>query len=370
MNVFEPNHSQQLLFALLKLALWNKAPDKALFEKADETIWGEVYRLSADQGIKAVIFDGIMLLNRELQPPRSLKLKWAINVEAIERRYEQSLMAINGMADIFTKNGISMLVLKGVSLAQYYPVPSHREFADIDIYLFGKQEEGDRLLLQSGAAKKIYQSGKHSGLQFNGIIVENHNYFLTEKKFHNAAALEKHLAQTLSDNPLLSNPLICNAVLPPPDFNVLFIACHALGDFITKRLILRFLCDWALFLKANKDVIDFDSYRRLITESGFKKFADAFTALAVNQLGLDSDFALPFDSNPALENRIMQESFNPLFSSITGKQSLLKMIQFKFNVIKSGRWKYKELLYPEQFYKIAWRSFLFYITHPASIGKN
>ena len=69
MNVcYRLTHSQQLLFALLKLALWNTVPDKTLFEKADDAVWNEVYRLSADQGVKAIVFDGIMLLPGELQP--------------------------------------------------------------------------------------------------------------------------------------------------------------------------------------------------------------------------------------------------------------------------------------------------------------
>lgn len=55
------------------------------------------------------------------------------------------------MAAVFAENGIRLLLLKGLGLSRNYPVPAHRECGDIDIYLFGASDEGDRLLLQMGA---------------------------------------------------------------------------------------------------------------------------------------------------------------------------------------------------------------------------
>lgn len=356
-------HPQQMLIALLKLALWNRVPDKVLFEKANDLIWNEVYILSAYQGVKAIVFDGILLLSEELQPPRSIKLKWAVNVEAIEHRYEQELAVANEIADIFTKNNIKILLFKGIGLAQYYPLPQHREFGDIDFYLFGKQEEGDRLLIQSGAVEEKYniQIPKHTGLQYKRIPLENHKYFLS----NNVAALEKRLLETVSGDKPLSSRLVNNALFPSPDFNVLFMVCHTFGHFLAGHLLLRDLCDWTLFLKANKGAIDFVTWRRLITESCFIKFADALTALSVKYLEFDLELAPPFESNPIIEDRIMQESFNPLLFPKTEKQTFLKIIGFKMKLLESQKWKYKELFSLKQFYKGIGNSIIIHIAHPA-----
>jgi hypothetical protein len=368
MNVFDQlTHSQQLLFALLKLALWNTVPDKALFDKADDDVWKEVYRLSADQGIKAIIFDGILLLPKELQPPRSLKLTWAVNVEAIERRYEQELAVANELADIFAKNGIKMLLFKGIGLAQYYPVPKHREFGDIDIYLFGKQKEGNRLLVQLGAVKENCDMDMRTvGLQYKGIFIENHKYFLNKSKFPNTTDLEAHLLKTLAD--CKPSGIVDAALFPPPDFNALYMICHALVHFLAWPLVLRYLCDWALFLKANKEAIDFDAYRQLIAESGLAKFADAFTALTVKYLDFDPELAPPFDSNPVLEDRMMLELLNSLILEAE-KRSLLKTVRNTIKILKSRKGKYDIYHHPNQFWKSIWVLIIFYISHPASIVK-
>ena len=366
MNTFDPlTHSQQLLLALLKLALWNTVPDTTLFAKADNTVWNEVFHLSVDQGIKAIVFDGIMLLPEELKPSRSVKISWALNTEAIERRYEQELAVANEIAGVFAKNDIKTLLFKGIGLSQYYPVPQHREFGDIDIYLFGKQKEGDRLLVQMGAIKEKNDISRHTGLIYKGISVDNHKHFLLSDNFHKATILEAHLLQSLADCKPLNKGFVNTALLPPPDFDILFIACHALRHFLDGFLALRHLCDWALFLKANRGNIDFAAYRRLITESGLLKLADAFTALSVKYLELDPDMAPPFDRNPMLEDKIIQNAFNYLYFPKTKKRSPFNIVRHKIKVLTSKKWKYNELLYPRQFYNSVWEAMIFHLRHPA-----
>ena len=370
MNAFDPlTHSQQRLLALLKLALWNTVPDKALFEKADDVVWNEVYRLSAEQGVKAIVFDGIMLLPGELHPSRSIKLTWAFNVETIERRYEQEVAIANEIASIFAKNDIKMLLFKGIGLAQYYPVPKHREFGDLDCYLFGQQEEGNRLLIQSGAMKEKFEIGKHvTGLRYKGISIENHAFFLHKDIIHKATLLEAHLLHTLDTcKPAMSQGIIDTALFPPPDFNAIYMTCHALGHFLGGPLALRHFCDWALFLKANKGTIDFTTYRQMIEESGFTKFADAFTSLTVKYLDLDSELAPPFDNNPVLEDRMIQESFKPLFVPTIEQRSIPKAVLYKIKVLKSRKWKYDMYYHPKRFSKYIWSSIISHIGHPASI---
>ena len=360
---------QQMLFALLKLALWNKISDKALFENANEIVWDEVYRLSVSHGISIIVLDGIILLPKELQPPRSVKLMWLIHTEAVESGYEQKLSFANEIATIFAQNNLQMMIFKGIGLAQFYPIPKHREFLDIDFYLFGKKEEGDRLLLQSGAVKMEHGIDKHSVLIYKGILLENHSYFLSEGRFNNVLALEEILQRTLSNGKFSSNSFVNKALFPPPDFNILLILCHSFGHYFFERLFLRHLCDWVVFLKANKGNIDFETYRKVITEYNLIKFADAFTALAIKYLGLAPELAPPFNNDPELENRIIQESFEPYIRQNFENLSLPKIVRLKIDRLKSRKWRYDEYLGPNSFYKAIWHSVIFHICHPKSVIK-
>ncbi len=241
MNTFnELTYPQQLLFALIKLALWNTAPDTTLLDRADDAVWNEVYRLSADQGIHAIVFDGVILLPIELQPSRTIKIAWAANVAAIERRYAQKVEVANDIVNHFTEKGISMLLFKGIGLAQYYPVPQHREFGDIDFYLFDRHEEGNRLLVGLGAVKHKYNIDKHVIFFYKGVPLENHAHFLAGEKFRNVDVLEKRLQKTLEDHSTLGRHAGSLVLFPPPDFNALFMICHAFGHFMSEPLVLRY----------------------------------------------------------------------------------------------------------------------------------
>jgi len=366
MNTLSLARHQQILFALLKLALWNKVPDKALFENVNETEWDKVYHLSVSHEISAIVLDGIILLPKELQPSRTIKLRWILNVEKIENGYEKKLSVANEIAAIFSENNIQMMIFKGIGLAQFYPVPKHREFIDIDFYLFGKQEEGDRLLLQSDAVETEYNIDKHSVLHYKNVSLENHSYFLAESTFNNIHSLEEILQRMLANGKFSSNSLVNKALFPPSDFNILFILCHSFGHYFIDRLFLKHLCDWAVFLKANKGNIDFTAYRKIITECNFTKFSDAFTALAIQYLELDPESAPPFINNPEIENRILQELFEPHIHQNFKNLSLPKIVKLKIDRLKSRKWRYDEYLGPNSFNKAVWHSVIFHICHPKS----
>lgn len=93
--------------------------------------------MAADQGVCAVIGDGMERLPEELRPPRELRLRWALTAERQEKRYRRQQEKAAKMAAVFAENGIRLLLLKGLGLSRNYPVPAHRECGDIDIYLFG-----------------------------------------------------------------------------------------------------------------------------------------------------------------------------------------------------------------------------------------
>ena len=43
------------------------------------------------------------------------------------------------IADLFDANNISYILLKGISLAAFYPVPEYRQLGDVDIYINDKE---------------------------------------------------------------------------------------------------------------------------------------------------------------------------------------------------------------------------------------
>ena len=134
------------LFALVRATLRNRMDDASLFEGTDAAQWREIYDLSSVQGVLAQAWDGMQLLPEAMRPPRALRLQWAVNVERIEKVYRRQERAIARLAAFYREHAIPMMLLKGYGLSLFYPVPEHRPCGDIDIWLFGRQPEADKLV--------------------------------------------------------------------------------------------------------------------------------------------------------------------------------------------------------------------------------
>ena len=69
------------------------------------------------------------------------------------------------IADLFDSNNISYILLKGISLAAFYPVPEYRKLGDVDIYINDKEmfNRASALLLANGCTKDDEISDHHQG---------------------------------------------------------------------------------------------------------------------------------------------------------------------------------------------------------------
>ena len=361
----------QRTLALIRAALHGTAPRENLFVDLGESDWQEIFKLAVVQGVLVLTLNGAMLLPKELQPPYALKLRWIVGVDGVEKRYLHRVKTAEELAAYFRKNNIRMLLFKGIALARLYPVPSCREFGDIDIFLFGKAKEGDALL-RSIAGKNLLASEKHKDFIYKGILIENHHTFL-DSGSQQSNLLEKRLMMILEkagmtktgaesvsgDEPIL---------FPPPDFDALYVMLHLLHHW-TCRISFRFLCDLTVLFTVYKGKIDFSLYRDALSEAGLLKLADIFISLSVKHFGLDPENVPPYETDLRLENRIWNDILNPEDPSLPEeKQTFFNIIIHKIRLLRSRYWK-NELVFPGQFGKKILFTMIFHIQHPERIGK-
>jgi hypothetical protein len=355
--------SLQLLLDLLKLSLRGTLPDKKLYAGIDETTWNALFRQATKQGVAAVAFDGIMLLPAELQPPRQLRIAWAVKVDLVERENATRKAVAEELADLFGKNNIHTLIFKGITLAQYYPVPSHREFGDLDIYLYGQKKKGDQLLRQWGAQedKKQY-SDKHSTFAYKGVSVENHAYFLDIRISKSLIELNTRL-KTMAEAELQNAP-DGKLLFPSPDFTALFFMTHAISHFIEDVPAWRHFYDWASFLQANKGKWDIVRYDEALSEAGLQEIAGVFTSIAVDYLGLSLDEAPPFERNNALEEKILATMFHPRPPlPEEDRHRFLKILAYKYSCFMDMKGRC-DLVYSGAFRKMILNAVLYHIRYP------
>ena len=328
-----PEH--QLLISLAKSEIWPEAfLGQNSFLLSNEQInscladlepsgWNHLFLLAAQQGLLAIVWDALQKLMGEglsgqgfsgqglkgqglkgqgltgrnvtgqeetgLGIPRALKIRWELSVRHIGEIHRRQRLVLKELAEVFAREGIRVMLLKGLGLAEMYPRPEHRESGDLDIYLFGDFEKGNKVIGDLGIEVE-YDGTKHSKFYYKGIPVENHRNFLNVSYTRVDKILEEHLSQILSESDnwkLLAEESKRAAVLVPPvDFHFLFLVRHTVTHFLSSGIVLRHLYDFGIFLSRYEDQIDFPRLEPVLKESGQFRLYEIFLNVAHIYLGM------------------------------------------------------------------------------------
>ncbi len=358
------NITEKRLFALLRMALWQRGENTDIFDGITEAEWSDVYAAALAQGVLAIAFDGAMMLPEPMQPDLDNKIQWGYNVEHIEKVYARQIDTASSLTRLFAGDGIRTMIMKGISVARYYPNPSHRQFGDIDIYLMGDYAKGNRII----AAKEIpikYEYFVHSEFRFNGVNVENHELFVNADVNRTGAYVQRELTRLVAD--IRPHPTIAGAYAPSPEFDALFLTRHATWHYARECIRLRDLCDWALFLHHEADNMDKAEVIRMLRESGLERYASIVTTICRKYLGLDK--TLPFaDGYDDLAERVKNDMLtfeNPdKFKDVGFVRVFFRKLQNRLN----RKWCY-DLVVPDSYYGNILYSIKNYLTAPLSIFK-
>lgn len=344
-------------------------------QTAGEIDWSEVIRLAAAQGVLAIAWDGLqalivqkMIPDNE-QPSREVLLRWLANVDSIEKSYARQKAAIHKLASFYNRNGFEVMLLKGYGLSLCYPTPEHRPCGDIDIWLYGRQQEADALLHKTHGVKINEDKHHHTTFTVNGILVENHLNFLNINTHRSNVAFEHELRWLVNLGPrrqLAMDDTIIN--LPPSDFNALFLLKHTAGHFVTAETSLRHLCDWAMFIKHYSD-INWTYIYNTAKYYNLDRFLAIINRICAEKLGVDTaKFCGIISKDKELTDRVLLDIISPEFDEAQPTQNIFKLIAFRSRRWWAKRWKHR-LVYNDSLVEIFFRRILGYAMNPKSIWK-
>ena len=346
--------------------------------------WSGLQAFAEEQGLSAVVLDGIEKLPDDIRPAKIELLQWIGEVlQGYEYRYDSYCKAISELAGFYNEHGFKMMVLKGYACALDWPKPEHRPCGDIDIWLFGQQEAADKELVSifkfQEAGFKIDKSHlHHTVFNWGEFMVENHFEIVDTKSSKSNAKIEK-LFQELGDERHTDSTEStdkgwqhgCEEVngekvyLPSPNFHALFLIRHAVLHFNSDGLTIRHALDWGFFVKKYTKQIDWEWLLKVLDEYHMRDFYNCLNAICVENLGFDVNIFPQAQFEPNLKERVLEDLLST--SSLNEEpKGLIKRIIFKYRRRKAREWKHN-LCYEEPLWSHLLSSLWLHITHPGMI---
>ena len=338
-------------FHILSCVVNENNVDWSQFNHFTPRDWEFFYALSKKQGVTAIIFEAIKNIPKEIVPPKAITLKWLSNALSIEQQMKKKEAVAVEFAEKLSKRDIQTVVLKGLSYASYYPNPYHRESGDLDCYLMGKKDEGDKITVEIGG--KMEEAGyKHSHLYYKGLTIENHN-FLTSFDNTKLGIKTEHLLQKqikVGGRPIGDTKLLN----PSADFNALFLVKHAQRHFIKEGICVRHLLDWAFFLKAESQNVNWEKVIPMMKECRILNFARVLTNLCVEKLGMSinvAELTTPMKISDAVLTDILGEQPDLFHENFIQKIGRIMRRFYRM-------WKFRSLA-DESYCRLIWNSLAF-----------
>lgn len=331
-----------------------------------EVNWESIEELAFIQGLSAIIVDGIEKLPASQRPPIDVLLQWIGEVlQGYEYRYELYCRAIAELASFYNGHGYKMMVLKGYSCSINWPKPEHRPCGDIDIWLFGKQNETDVLLAKEKGIKIDKSHHHHTVFYWHDFMVENHYDFINVHHHKSSAKIETILKQLGSDDSHFTEVYGKKVYLPSPNLHALFLIRHLVSHFASEAITLRQVLDWAFFVEKHGHEVDWMWLLEILNEHHMMEFFNCINAISVENLGFDSKIFPYVQLLPCLKERILNDTFSQTFSH-EEPNSIFLRIPFKYKRWKANQWKH-ELCYKESMRSAFWSGIWNHILKPSSI---
>lgn len=328
--------------------------------------WTEIKELAAQQGLSAVLVDGIEHLPEALRPPKEDLLQMIGELmQDYESRYDIYCRAIADLAAFYNSHGFKMMILKGYACSLNWPKPEHRPCGDIDIWLFGDYKEADAVLKKEKGITVNSDKQHHTVFDWQGFTVENHFDFTDLHHHKSNVEIEKILKELVRQDPCCIDIHGEKVYIPSPNMHALFLLKHAMSHFAAEGMTLRQLLDWGFYVKVHTNEIDWPWLESVLDKYGMMPAYNIFNAICVDELGFDASIFPRIQFNLFLKEKVLSEILSPEFS-VSLPKGVVSRVIYKIRRWRDNTWKH-ELCYKDSLWSAFWSGVWNHIRKPSTI---
>lgn len=241
---------------LLAAALTEKMPPCPV----DILDWNNLYDLSVLQKVEAMAYIGLSKAKGvpdEVLDKFENGYKKEIAFEMIRHAEGKKILSA------LEKNGIDCIALKGWVIKDMYPFPAMRYMCDIDILFKEEMAEKVKAVLES-LGYETTEYGKNPDVYMKKPIlnIEMHKALIQDKTDHFEKTWERAVLKENTKH-LYS--------MTAEDYYI-YMSAHLRKHFFGSGTGVRSVCDIYVFLKKNKDTLNFDYINEKLKKSGIYDF--------------------------------------------------------------------------------------------------
>ena len=354
-------NNQDILLFIIRLGIGHYGGHFAC-----EVNWNAIEALAAEQGLSAVVVDGIEKLPDGQKPPKPVLLQWIGEVlQGYEYRYELYCRTIAEMAAFYNEHGFKMMVLKGYACSLDWPKPEHRPCGDIDIWQFGQQKEADAVLAKEKGIKIDKSHHHHTVFYWRDFMVENHYDFINTKDLRSSKEIEAIFKELGYDDSHYVELYGEKIYLPSPNLHALFLLRHTLLHFVSTSMNLKQILDWGFFVKAHGKEVDWKWLLEILDKYKMKEFFDCLNAICVENLGFETRIFPYIQFNPFQKDQVLNDTLYPKFTE-EEPHSFFARTLYRIRRWNSNAWKQK-MCYTDSRASIFLRSLWAHLIKPATL---
>lgn len=266
----------QTLKKILRIGLGSVEEPDLSFQDLDK-----VMKIASAHGLMAIAFDGLekaLNCNPQRRNEIAEKLLMQCYGQCVWQKslFKKNWHAATKLSELLAQEDIEAVVLKGHSIAQYYPNPKLRYSCDLDLYIGVKDWEHACNILKVNSISLVTEVYKEVEFTFEGVYVELHRYITPVRGNKTLLQFERYLRDILKESPKAyfgGTRLLC----PPLMFIVMLYIEHALGDLLHGKLTLKHIVDWIVLRKQEIDCVEIKTKCK---EFGFERFLKLIDSLA------------------------------------------------------------------------------------------
>ncbi len=285
------NKLKDIFLQLLKIGLWGEG--KLLLDPPlSQQEWLKLHTYAINHTVEGLIYDSFDFLDEDQLPPYSLRLKWTVRVDKIERYNQQINGVIADQYKAFCEIVLKPIMQKGQGVADCYRSPLHRMSGDIDWYFEDNGYEKARSFLKE---KNIaFRDLAAFSLDYNwsNVTIEHHKKLFDIQNPFKASYLSR-LKQHYKDKYQTLLVMDTPVKLLAPELQIFQVNIHILKHLLAFGIGLRQLCDSARLYYTYSSQIDSEALKKIYSDTGVLNWVHVLHALLVKYLGLPST-ALPF----------------------------------------------------------------------------